>query len=239
MGRNPTVVVSSAEMVKELVKKHDIVISNRPITRAADVLFYGCKNMGFSPYGKYWQQARKITSQELLSHKKIQQFQFVREEEVKILVNRIRKTCVSRDSINLTEMLLATANNIVSRCILGHSFAQEDGRNKAAELVRRLMVQTTADFGVGDFFPALSWIDVLTGFTDRLKSTFKEVDSFFDQVIADRTAVLEKETDSTYLADVLLRLQKDGISDFELTQDNVKAFLLVTSLSLKSINTMH
>lgn len=228
MGPNPTLVVSSAGMVKELVKNHDVTISNRPITVASDVLFYGCKNMGFSPYGEYWKQARKITSQELLSVKRVQEFQFVREEEVSTMVNRIRKACGlgGHISINLSEMLLSTANNIASRCIIGQSFAEADGRNKAAELVRKVMVQTTATFGVGDFFPCLSWIDVLTGFTGRLKATFEETDSFLDQVIEDRNELVVKTSDLKYLVDVLLRLQRDGVSDFELTRDNVKAFLL-------------
>ncbi|GMN56914.1 hypothetical protein TIFTF001_026032 [Ficus carica] len=112
--------------------------------------------MGFAPYGEYWKQARRITSQELLSLRRVQQFQFVSEEEVAILVERIRRSCPSENSVNLSERALATANNIVSQCVTGQSFADEDGKNKAVELVRKMMAQIMAKLAVEDIVPCLS-----------------------------------------------------------------------------------
>ncbi|EXB94467.1 Cytochrome P450 71A1 [Morus notabilis] len=68
---------------------------------------------------------------ELLSLKRVQQFQFVREEEAAVLVDRIRKACLikSKDCfVNLSEMLTATSNNIVCRSVLGQSFEEKDGQ---------------------------------------------------------------------------------------------------------------
>ncbi|KAF4367975.1 hypothetical protein F8388_002586 [Cannabis sativa] len=85
MGQVPTLVVSSSEMVKEIVKKHDVVFSDRPKTSAADIFCYGDQDVGFAPYGEYWRQARKICVLELLSHKRVQQFHLVRKEETDVL----------------------------------------------------------------------------------------------------------------------------------------------------------
>ena len=54
LGHTPTLVVSSADLVSEIMKTHDVAFSNRPQTTAAKTLLYGCKNIGFAPYGESW-----------------------------------------------------------------------------------------------------------------------------------------------------------------------------------------
>ncbi|KAF3438710.1 hypothetical protein FNV43_RR21474 [Rhamnella rubrinervis] len=130
LGQVPTLVISSAEMAREMVKNHDIVFSNRPRSTAPSILLFGCEDVGFSPYGEYWRQARKISVVELLSIKRVQEFQFVRDEETAAMVNRIRSVCVNGSTINIGETMIAIANNIVSRCVLGKSFMEEDGRSR-------------------------------------------------------------------------------------------------------------
>ncbi|XVF49761.1 hypothetical protein PTKIN_Ptkin04bG0040100 [Pterospermum kingtungense] len=68
LRHNPTLVVSSPEMAREIIKNHDIVFSNRPRTTAANMLFYGCSGVGFALYGEYWRQVRKICVHELFSN---------------------------------------------------------------------------------------------------------------------------------------------------------------------------
>ena len=53
LGHVPTLVVSSAEIAREMVKTHDIVFSNRPKTTAANIFTYGYLDMSFAPYGNY------------------------------------------------------------------------------------------------------------------------------------------------------------------------------------------
>jgi hypothetical protein len=178
LGDVPTLVVSSLDMAREMMKNHDIIFSNRPQTLAGNILLYGCKDIGFSPYGEYWRQAKKICVLELLSLKSVQSFQYVREEEVEALINNIRDSCLKGASINLSEMLIATSNNITSRCTLGQKFEGENGKSRFGQLTRRAM-KLFSTFCFGDFFPSLGWIDVLTGLIPSLKATFRELDVFF------------------------------------------------------------
>ncbi|KAH9720502.1 cytochrome P450 71A12 [Citrus sinensis] len=75
LGYSPTLVVSSAEIAREIIKNHDIVFSNRPKTTAANVFLYGCQDIGFSPYGEYWRQARKTCVLGLLSTRNVKSLQ--------------------------------------------------------------------------------------------------------------------------------------------------------------------
>ncbi|GMN73219.1 hypothetical protein TIFTF001_055325, partial [Ficus carica] len=140
LGRVPTLVISSLDMVREIIKNHDVAFSNRPKTTATDIFLYGGKDVAFCSYGEYWRHARKISVLELLSLKKVQMFQFVRDEEVTLLIDRIRRACDgdSRVLVNLSEILISASNNIVSRCILGQRFAEENGRSMFGELSRRV-----------------------------------------------------------------------------------------------------
>jgi cytochrome P450 len=152
LGHRLTLVVSSVDMAREMLKTHDVVFSNKPKTIAADSLFYGCTDVAFLPYGEYWRQARKICVLELLSSKRVQSFQYAREEEIEVLIKKIRESCNKGASVNLSEMLMATSSDIVSRCVLGQKFEEEEGKSKFGHLSRRIMEHLGA-FCFGDFFP--------------------------------------------------------------------------------------
>ncbi|XVE56698.1 hypothetical protein DITRI_Ditri04bG0031600 [Diplodiscus trichospermus] len=226
LGKNPTLVVSSAESVREIVKYHDIDFSNRQRTTAANILFYGCKDLGFAPYGEYWKEVRKISVLELFSVRRVHSFQYVRDEEVGVLINKIHQASLKGECINLTQKLMAVSNNIVSRCVLSRKFEEEDGSSKFGELIRRLTILLMG-FCFGDMYPYLGWLDVLTGFIPGLKAVSGEFDSLFEQIIEEHRALKSHETTNKKdFVSIILQLQKDCKLDMDLTQDNIKAILL-------------
>ncbi|KAL4634190.1 hypothetical protein ACB092_04G181200 [Castanea dentata] len=226
LGHVPTLVVSSAEMAREIMKNHDIVFSNRPKTTAANIFTYGCVNVGFAPYGDYWKHVKKVTLLQFLSPKRVQSFQFVREEEVTLLVNQIQEACLSKSLVNLTDMLLAVSSNISSRCVFGKKTEVKDGKSTFGELSRRMAMQVTA-FSFGDFFPSLGWMDNLTGLIASLKATSRAVDALLDQLIEEHKILnVDENDDKKDLLHILLKLQKEGMLEIELTQDNLKAVIL-------------
>ncbi|KAJ6865568.1 cytochrome P450 71A1-like [Populus alba x Populus x berolinensis] len=228
MGHVPTLIVSSAEAAREMMKTHDIVFANRPQTTAASIFFHGCVDVGFSPYGEYWRKLRKISAQELLGPKMVQSFHHVREEEAAGLIDKIRFACHSGTSVNLSEMLISVSSNVVSRCVVGRKADKEGGNSKFGELTRTVTVQLTA-FSFGDLFPYLGWMDTLTGLIPRLKATSRALDCFLDQVIEEHRSLESTDGDScaqTGFLQALLQLQKNGNLDVQLTRDNIIAVVL-------------
>ncbi|KAF7838261.1 cytochrome P450 71A1-like [Senna tora] len=230
LGQTPTLIISSAQIAKEIVKSHDVVFSNRPHTTAARILLYGCRDVGFAAYGEEWRQKRKICVLELLSLKRVRSFQFIREEEASDLVGRIREACEKKINgspvlINLTHMLSATSNNIVSRCVLGHKYHSPNGTKSFGEVGRTMMVHLTA-FSFGNFFPSLGWMDVVTGLIPKMKATFAELDTFLDKVIAKHKMAKSNDDESQKkdFVDILLQV-KDDMLDFELSNDDLKAII--------------
>ncbi|XVF60190.1 hypothetical protein PTKIN_Ptkin08bG0024500 [Pterospermum kingtungense] len=229
LGHNPTLVVSSAEMAREIVKNHDVVFSNRPRTTAANMLFYGCSDVGFAPYGKYWRQVKKICVHEIFSNQRVHSFQFVREEEVEVLISKILRSSLKGESINLTQMLMLVSNNIISRCAYSRKISEEEeeGNSKFAELARSVFVFLMS-FCVGDMFPYLRWLDVLTGFIPNLKALSGQLDTYLDQIIQEHRAlkIHNGVSNNKDFVSILLQLQKDSMVEMDLTQDNIKALLL-------------
>ncbi|KAM4115356.1 hypothetical protein ACJW30_04G143100 [Castanea mollissima] len=202
LGNAPYLVVSSSEIAREIMKTHDTVLANRPQIRAARVLFHGCTDIAFCLYGEYWRQAKKICVLEILSQKRVQASQFVREEEAAEMVKKIRDSCMNGAKIDLGEM-----------------FSFGNLSRRAMELI--------GAFCFEDLFPYLKWLDVLTGFSARLRTTSNALNAVLDQIIEEhQKSDGGDQSDKKDFVDILLNLQKDGMLDINLTQANIKAILL-------------
>ncbi|XP_019437157.1 PREDICTED: cytochrome P450 71A1-like [Lupinus angustifolius] len=225
LGQLPVMVISSADLAKEVMLTHDAIFASRHNSVAAKILFYGCKNVAFSPIGEMWRQKKKLLVSHVLAQKRVESVQFIREEEVEAMVNKIySKACMNNgSSVNLREILVENIHNIICRCAFGSKNNDEDGNHRFEETVGKLMAQVT-DFSVGDLFPLLGWIDVLSGKLEKFKSTFREMDAFFDDVISKRK-MERKDTEKKDFLDILLQLQEDGELEIELTLDDIKGLL--------------
>ncbi|KAK7265620.1 hypothetical protein RJT34_33242 [Clitoria ternatea] len=229
LGRVPTLVVSSADVAREIFQTHDVFFSNRPKVTAAEIFLYNCSDVAFAPYGEEWRKKRKICVQELVGVKSVRSFEFIRVEEVAEMINCIREACASKkEVVNLSELVIALTNNIMARCVLGQKYDTPDGRSSFGELGRKMLNQFTA-FCVGDFFPSLGWVDVVIGQIPKLKATLSSIDAFFDQVVAERKMKMEMdkgESDKKDFLNILLKLEEEGTLGFDLSQDVLKALLV-------------
>ncbi|KAH7528368.1 hypothetical protein FEM48_Zijuj05G0065100 [Ziziphus jujuba var. spinosa] len=163
----------------------------------------------------------------------------LRQLEKDGLVRKLRDASSRGLAVNLSQMLIATSNNVISRCILGQKYEEDETTTRFGELSKRAMSQFTA-FNFRDFFPYLSWMDVVTGLVSSLHATFRELDPFLEKVIEDHKAALsdkdEQSSDNKKdIVDILLQLQKDGGLDMELTNVNLKAILLSKGIQIFGI----
>ncbi|XP_023001648.1 cytochrome P450 71A1-like [Cucurbita maxima] len=213
-------------MAREVMKTHDLKFSNRPKTTATNLLFYGCQDMGFAPYGAYWRRARKMCVLELFSFKRVESFQYIRDEEVGVLISRIHKACAGGEVVNLSKLFLQISNNVVSRCVMGKKFEDENGNNRFRDVSRRV-IELLSAFCVADFFPAFGWVDVVRGFIGELKTISKTMDEFLDRVIEEHKTELRtgKPDDKRDFLDIMLQLNQDIMLDYHFTPDNLKAIL--------------
>ncbi|KAG6525173.1 hypothetical protein ZIOFF_015125 [Zingiber officinale] len=79
LGRVPTLVVSSPDAARDVLRTHDHICASRSSTTVTCILLDGCSDMAFAPYGDEWRQRRQICTLHLLSPKMVQSYALVRE----------------------------------------------------------------------------------------------------------------------------------------------------------------
>ncbi|XP_038880557.1 cytochrome P450 736A117-like [Benincasa hispida] len=225
LGSVPTIVVSSADLARDIMKTHDLIFANRPKSSMSQKILYSSRDIAASPYGEYWRQMKSICVLHLLSNKRVQSFCSVREEEVKSMIEKIQHNPVS---VNLTEIFSCLTNDVICRVCLGRKYrVGEEGMRFRGLLME--FVELFGSFCIRDFIPWLGWIDGITGMDSKANRVAKELDGFFDRVIEDhmnpenRDQNCEEHKD---LVDVLLWIQRENSLGFPLVMDSIKAIIL-------------
>ncbi|PSS31383.1 Cytochrome P450 82A3 like [Actinidia chinensis var. chinensis] len=188
LGMKRAVVVSNSEIAKECFTTHDIAISSRPKFAAAQHLGYNYAMVGFSPYGAYWRELRKIISVEFLATRRLEMLKHVRVSETETSVKELYKLWrekKDRSGHVLVEMKQWFADltlNVVVRMVAGKRFFgagggggdEEEGRR--CQKAFREFFYFLGLFLVSDTVPFLRWLD-LGGREKAMKETGKEMDA--------------------------------------------------------------
>ncbi|CAL1405315.1 unnamed protein product [Linum trigynum] len=239
LGSAPTLIVSSPESAKEIMKTHDLAFSNRPHSAISNRLLYNYRDLSQAPYGDYWRQMRSLCVMRLLSAKRVESFRWIREQEAALLVDTIEEHAVSAAGapLNLGELISRITNDIVCRVALGRKYGEAAaGDGEKGKEFKLLLEEFGAALGavnVADFIPWLGWINRFNGLNRKVEKVFREFDEFLDQVLEDHrlTSVIkekseeegeEKEKD---LVDVLLQFQRET-TGFAVDRDTIKAIVL-------------
>ncbi|XP_020217768.1 cytochrome P450 71D11 [Cajanus cajan] len=227
LGEIFTIIVSSPEYAKEIMKTHDVIFASRPHTLASDILSYESTNIISAPYGNYWRQLRKICTVELFTQKRVNSFNQIREEELTNLVKMIDSHKGS--PVNLTEAVLLSIYNIISRAAFGMKCK---GKEEFISLVKEAVIVATG-FTIGDFFPSAKWLQSVTGLRTKLERLHQQMDRILGDIINEHKEAKSKAKEGNGeaeedLVDVLLKFQdvSDCNQDICLTINNIKAIIL-------------
>lgn len=224
LGQVPLLVVSSPAMAREVMKTQDHIFANRPSLKVIKQILYEGRDVAYAPFGEYWRHARRITVLHLLSSKRVQSYRFIREEEVEFMVDKISQSSNS-GPVNVSEALNALAKGVISRVLWGKC-----SRNECwDEVIHKLIEECSGEMGafhVGDYFPPLSWVSVVSGLDAKMKRTFKMVDGILSEIIekhVDRSRGERHENDD--FVDALLSVEKDPDMEIPFDKENIKALV--------------
>ncbi|XP_074288005.1 cytochrome P450 736A117-like [Silene latifolia] len=230
IGSIPALVVSSADAASDIFKTHDAIFANRPKSKVMCKIIYGGKDIVFSPYGEYWRQIRSICVLQLLSNKKVQSFRDVREEEVSLMVETVKKSVHS--PFNLAEAFMTLSSSVLCRTAYGRKY---DGENETnfGELLAEF-VEVMAALSMGDFIPWLGWIDKVSGLEKMVEKVAKKFDDFLEKVLQEHMNCNDekrkingmdyKEEKNKDFVDILLDVQRENPD--ALPKDGIKAIIL-------------
>ncbi|KAJ3675460.1 hypothetical protein LUZ60_004502 [Juncus effusus] len=220
LGELQTVIISSSNAAREIMKTHDLNFATRSPKTAAKILTYHGKDVAFAPYGEYWRQLRKITILELLSLKRVESFRSTREEEVGNLIRSISSLSSDGKLVNLSKKFFAMINNMSVRAVVGSKCKDQD------VFLRELAIgfDITSGLNLVDMFPSSRIIRLFSSVAREANRCHREIDRILDDMIQEHRE-REKEEEVEDLLGVLLGLYDEGSHKLSLSVDTIKAVI--------------
>ncbi|EOA25729.1 hypothetical protein CARUB_v10019090mg [Capsella rubella] len=216
-GSVPVIVASTAEAARDILKTHDAVFASRPRSKIFEKLLYNSRNMASAPYGEYWRQMKSVSVIHLLSNKMVGSYRQVRQEEIGLMMEKIRESGSS--PMNLTKILSCLTNDVICRVALGRKYGVG---TDFKEMIDRLMRQL-GTYTVGSFVPWLGWIDWISGLEARLEKTANDFDKLLERIVQDHE---DGDGNKADFVDVLLAVQRENSVGFEIDRSSIKAIIL-------------
>ncbi|KAJ9131525.1 hypothetical protein P3X46_035180 [Hevea brasiliensis] len=200
MGLVHVVVAASASVAAQFLKAHDANFSSRPPNSGAKYVAYNYQDLVFAPY-----------------------------EEVAVLTRALARASPT-EAVNLGQLLNVCTTNTIGRVMLGRRVVGDGsggGDQKAVyfqSMVRELMVLSGV-FNIGDFVPALEWLD-LQGVAAKMKKLHRRFDAFLTEIVEDHKTNGFNGAEK-YMLSTLISLKEEGDSDgLKPTDTEIKALLL-------------
>ncbi|KAI3469875.1 hypothetical protein Pfo_026538 [Paulownia fortunei] len=221
LAKMPVIVISSAKLAKEAFKHNDLAFSGRPCTIASAKLSYNNLDIACTPYTPYWREMRKTMVLHLFTIKQVLSFRPVRHDEVSRMVNEISKRANSNQVINLSEIIISFTSSLICRVAFGKRHQDTGfGNRRFDKLVHELGTIIIGIF-VADH------IDKLTGMTSRLDKVFKDLDSFYQELIDEHLSPNRPKSMDGDVIDLLIRLREQHESSAGIGWNHIKAILMV------------
>ncbi|CAH2065426.1 unnamed protein product [Thlaspi arvense] len=229
MGSRRLVVISSAELARELLKTQDLNFTARPLLKGQQTMSYQGRDLGFGQYTAYYREMRKMCMVNLFSPNRVASFRPVREKECQRMMDKIYKAVEQSRTVDLSELLLSFTNCVVCRQAFGKRYNEY-----GTEMKRFISIvyETQALLGTlffSDLFPYFEFLDNLTGLSARLKKAFKELDAYLQELLDETLDPNRPKPERESFIDLLMVIHKDQPFSVKFTHENVKAMIFVRS----------
>lgn len=207
---------------------------NRGHGLGSDLIVSPSTGIGFQSVNPTWRHMRTIFQVELAGSRRLEATKHVRREEAKCMLRAIAQ---EEGLVNVKAQLNVMISNVISRMILNKRFmgvikddtvdlAEAQEFRETTEEIEYLL----GAFNISDFIPVLARWD-LQGYQQRMEKLHKRIDVFIRKIMAEHQArrqfgpVPECDQD---MVDVLLeKLEGDGTSNNQLSENNVKGIIQV------------
>ncbi|XP_023764427.1 cytochrome P450 CYP82D47 [Lactuca sativa] len=228
LGVRKVLVVNSWEIAKELFTTHDVTISSRPKFTAAKILGYNYAMFGFTPYGPYWREMRKIASLQLLSSRRLEQLKDVRVSELDNSIRNIyelwkeKRDAEGKVLLDMKKWFWEFDLNVMLRMVVGKQCRGAKNKEEHNDMNRYCHVfgelfHLLGLFVVADALPFLGWLD-LGGHVKAMKRVAKEVDCITGKWLEEhriQRSAAEVIEEKDYMDVMISAVETEGLTDYD------------------------
>ena len=227
LGRITTIVISSPNIAKEALQKHDQSLSSRTVPDALRV--HHKNSMIWLPASTHWKFLRKLTATQMFTSQRLDASRALRGKKVQELLEYVHENCNNGHAVDVGRSVFTTVLNLIS-----NTFFSLDVTNYNSDLSQEfsnLVVGFLEQIGkpnIADYFPILRLVDP-QGIRRKTNNYLKRLTQIFDSIINERTRLRSSSVASKASHDVLdalLILAKEN--NTELSSTDVQILLLVS-----------
>ncbi|KAL0739771.1 hypothetical protein Bca4012_081284 [Brassica carinata] len=229
-GRLNTVIVSTPEAAREVLKTHDQTLSGRsPPNSILSINHHNVSVAWTHPSSPHWRRLRRLSVTQLFSPQRVEATKALRVKKVKELVSFVNERSESEEAVDIASASFTTVLNIISNILFSVDLGSY-GSGKSNEFQDSVLGDTEAAGrpDLANFFPFLAFLD-LQGNSKQMKlcteRLFKVFRGFIDTKTAEKSlANNPKDASNNDFLDAILDLTVGD--EAELDNNDIEHLLL-------------
>ncbi|GMH09464.1 hypothetical protein Nepgr_011305 [Nepenthes gracilis] len=201
LGQVTTIVISSAEMAKQVLQVNDISFTNRNVLDAVCALNHHKASIIWMPVSATWRNMRKICNSHIFSKYRLDSTHHLRRTKVEELLAYVQSCCQAGVAVDIGQATFITNLNLLSNTFFSVDLLQpgSDKIHEFKETVWNIMVEVGKP-NFADYFPMLKRIDP-QAIRKHTAIHFKKLMDLFNTMINQR--LLAIKSGSFEIKDVL------------------------------------
>uniref|UniRef100_I1QSU1 Cytochrome P450 n=1 Tax=Oryza glaberrima TaxID=4538 RepID=I1QSU1_ORYGL len=231
LGAVTTVVVSSPDVAREFLQRHDAAFASRSVPDATGD--HATNSVAWLPNSPRWHALRRIMAAELFAPHRLDALRRLRREKVQELVDHVARLAEREGgaaAVDVGRVAFATSLNLLSSTIFSRNLTSLDDHGESMEF-KEVVVEIMEAGGcpnVSDFFPAIAAAD-LQGWRRRMAGLFARLHRVFDAVVEERLSERDAgEARKGDFLDVLLDVAARDNPSAGLDRDTLRSLFTVT-----------
>ncbi|XLS48798.1 hypothetical protein HN51_023156, partial [Arachis hypogaea] len=187
LGSIKTIVISSPKLAKEILHKHDLILSNRTIPDTIRALDHHIFSMVWMPPTNQWRILRRACANKVFSPQLLDSTQILRQKKVQELFDFVKEKSEKGEALDIGEATFITVLNSISNTFFSMDLGYYNSSNKPQEF-KDIFFGIMKEAGrpnVVDFFPMLRMLDP-QGARARMNKYFGKLIDFFDGLVEER-----------------------------------------------------
>ncbi|KAF4404052.1 hypothetical protein G4B88_014508 [Cannabis sativa] len=237
MGSKLSVVITSPQLIAQVVREQDTVFANRYVSTGAAVITHDGQDIAFGSYGPEWKKLRKVFVREMSSNNMIDNMYELRKAEVKKSMKYIFERM--NTPVDIGSLVFQTTMNTVISMTIGASFKGADAAIDSDEFKKAVeeLIRMLGKFNISDVFPALKWFDIQGIERDITKITHM-FEGMYDKAIDKRkNSLKEGKSMGKDFLQFLMELHEEKDSETPISMTEIKALLTDTFLAVTDTTT--
>ncbi|KAM4085157.1 hypothetical protein ACJW30_10G005700 [Castanea mollissima] len=220
LGQKTTIVISSADLAKEVLQQHDQFFCNRTIPESVVAGNEHEFSLPWLPVSAQWRNLRRICKSHLFANQILDANQNLRRKKVQELLVDIHYSSLNGDAVDIGKAAFKTSLNLLSNTIFSVDLADPnfDTGRELSKLVHSIL-EVGSRPNLVDYFPVLKKVDP-QGIRRQMTIYFGKMIDLFSSIISQR--LLQRKTlgsiKNNDMLDTLLRISEESTGEIDKTQ---------------------